>query len=214
MIVEYYNYDIADSEIVLKQNLETIKDFPLDSICLLPAYTKLAKNIINPEIKIFTCIDYPMGIMDTQSRLTCLNNMVKNNVSGIEIIAPSYALCNRKYDKFREDLDAFKNICTENGIELRYTLDYRIYTYDLLYKFCKILIEYEINTIYPSSGFFLDEISDNILASAMINKKIPKINIICTGNIWNKRHQELIEKSNIYGIRVNSFNGLDLIFNP
>ena len=92
--------------------------------------------------------------------------------------------CNRKYDKFREDIKNNLEICTKNNIELRYILEYRVFTYELLYKVSQILMDFGINTIYPSTGYLLDDINDNILASALINKKVP-INIICNGNIWN-----------------------------
>jgi hypothetical protein len=67
-----------------------------------------------------------------------------------------------------------------------------------------------VKTIYPSTGYRLDDISDNILASALINKKVP-INIICNGNIWNIGQVSSLNKGHLYGIKVNSVNALNLL---
>jgi hypothetical protein len=99
-----------------------------------------------------------------------------------------------------------------NG-QIRYILEYRKFTYELLYKVSQILLDLNIKTIFPSTGYFLDDISDNILAAALINKRVPDINIVCNGNVWNESHAKLVKNSKIYGLRLNSINGLKLIAN-
>jgi hypothetical protein len=81
----------------------------------------------------------------------------------------------------------------------------------LLYKIAQILVGYGIDTAYPSTGYLLDDINDNILASVLINKKVTNINMICNGNLWNNNHISLVQKANLYGLRVNSLNALELI---
>jgi deoxyribose-phosphate aldolase len=136
---------------------------------------------------------------------------IKNGAKTIDILCPSVPLCNRKYDRFREDIKTIKDICLQNNVDLRYFLEYRIYSYELLYKMAQILCDFGVTTAFPSTGYFLDDIHDNILATALINKKNSNINIIVNGNIWNKKHLDMIKKANLYGIRVNSLNGLKLL---
>ena len=101
-------------------------------------------------------------------------------------------------------------MCSDHT-EIRYILEYRQFTYELLYKIAQILLDFNIKTIYPSSGHFLDDISDNILAAALINKRVPEINIVSNGNIWNNDHIKLVKNSKLYGLRVNSLNALELL---
>ena len=89
-------------------------------------------------------------------------------------------------------------------------LEYRVFTYELLYKVSQIMMDFGIEVMYPSTGHSLDDINDNILASALINKKVP-INIICNGNVWNIGQINNINKTNLYGIKVNSINALQLL---
>lgn len=211
MIHEYYCYDPTLKDIELIENIKEASKFCVATVSILPSQIKAIRNILPNQIKLSTPIDFPLGILDSKSRLSIIDNAIKNKIDIIEIVCPTYYLSNRKYDKFREDIKTITEIAEANKIETRYILEYRHFTYELLYKIAQILLELNIHTIYPSTGYFLDDISDNILASALINKKVPNINIICNGNIWTKKHVDLIKNSKIYGIRVNSINGLKLL---
>jgi deoxyribose-phosphate aldolase len=213
MIIEYSIYDIAISDEELKKNLNEVVTYNPSTISVLPANIKLAKNIIsstNKNIKISTCIDYPLGIFDTKTRNLAIESAIKSGADIISVCAQSYFFCNRKYDKFREDIRSNLEICSKNNVKLRYFLEYRVFTYELLYRVSQILLDLGVDTIYPSTGYLLDDINDNLVAAALINKKVP-INIICNGNIWNNSQINNISKSKIYGIKVNSINALDLL---
>lgn len=213
MQIEYSYYDVAANETEIKENLKIAITYPIYSISVLPYYVKLAKTIIGSHpIKVSTVIDYPLGLSDTSTRISATNQAIKNGASSIEIVAPTQILSNRKYDKFREDITNQINICKDKKIELKYILEYRIFHYELLYKISQILKTQGISDIYPSTGYLLDDIYDNLLASALINKKNPEINVISTGNIWNNDQITKILKMNLYGFKINSINALDLLF--
>jgi deoxyribose-phosphate aldolase len=216
MRIEYSNYDISSNELEFKDNIISAIKYKPDIVSILPSYTKLVKNIlVNDNSPKLSCvIDYPIGSSDLQTRLTSTENVLKNGAQIIELVAPSYFLCNRKYDKFRSDIQEHSELCLKYGAELRYVLEYRIFTYDLLYKVSQILIGHNISKIYPSTGYLLDDISDNILAAALIKKKVFNIQPIVNGNVWNNRHFMLINnnKNNIYGIKVNSIHSLENIY--
>ena len=211
MIIEYSTYDISLSDEELKNNINEAKSLQPNCISVFLPHLKAAKNILsNTDIKISTPIDYPFGILDSKSRTALIETTAKLGPDIINIVAQPNLFCNRKYDKFREDIKNNLEVCSKYNIELRYILEYRVFTYELLYKVSQILIDGGVSTIYPSTGYLLDDISDNILASAMINKKAP-INIICNGNVWNIGQINIINKSKIFGIKVNSINALKLL---
>lgn len=212
MKIEYCLYDISLNEENIKKNISSAIRFDPDHICVFPNYIKLAKLLTEgTSIKISTCVDYPLGIMDTKNRALNIEQCIKNGTDSVDLVIPTYQLTNRKYDKIRDDINTNLDLCVNNKINLRYILDYRIFTYETLYKISQILISYGVCEIFPSTGYFIDDINDHIIATAMINKKQPNINIICNGNIWNNNHISLIQKSKLYGIRVNSINALELL---
>lgn len=208
--IEFYHYDIATNENEFKNLLsQTIKLSP-HIISILPSYLKLAKTIVTSEIKLSSCIDYPLGTSDLKTRLSLAEFCIKNGCKVLEVVAPTFFLCNRKYDKFREDIFGLSNLCIKNAVELRYILEYRVFTSELLCKAAQILLTHNVQTLYPSTGYLLDDISDNILASALINQKVPGIQIIINGNIWNQRHFDIVAKNkNIYGCRTNNIYSLE-----
>lgn len=211
MIIEYSHYDLASSDAEIKEELTKVIKYNVSTISVLPQSLKLAKTTIPEHIFLSCPIDYPTGSSDLKSRLSMCEYAIKNGCSKLDVVVPTHAVCNRKYEKFRDDIKSIVDMSSVYNISIRYILEYRIFTYETLYKIVQILETFGVQEIFPSSGFFLDNIMDNILAAGMINKKVPKMNIICNGNIWNFDQIGNITKLNLYGIRVNSLNGLDLI---
>jgi len=151
--IEYAHYDIASNETEIKNLITEAINFRPNSISVLPTSVKLAKSLLPLSIKLAAVIDYPLGVMDQKSRLISVENCIRSGCDIIEIVSPSYFLCNRKYDKFREDITKVKELCDPQGIEIRYILEYRVFTLELMYKAAQILIGHEIKTIYPSTGY-------------------------------------------------------------
>jgi deoxyribose-phosphate aldolase len=211
MLLEYSYYDTASNDTEIQKNLTEALKHNIQTISVLPPYVRLIKSMAADTIKVSCPIDYPMGLLDIKSRLSVVDFCLKNNVDIIEAVCPAQLLCNRKYEKFRDDIKQLTNLCSVSNVELRYVLEYRQYSYELLYKIAQILYDFNIKTIYPSTGHSLDDIGDNIIASALINKKVPNINIICNGNLWNNNHLKMIKNNQLYGLRINSLNGLELI---
>lgn len=210
MIIEYSTYDISLSDDELKTNLQQAITYSPDTISVLPTSVKIAKNILPSSILLSTVVDYPLGILDSKNRNSVTETCIKNGTNIINIVAQPHNFCNRKYDKFRDDIRANAEVCSKYGVELRYVLEYRVFTYELLYKVSQILLDLGVNTIYPSTGYLLDNINDNILAAGLINKKV-SINIICNGNLWNIDQINIVKKSSLFGVMVNSLNALELI---
>lgn len=210
MIIEYSVYDISLSDDELKKNIQQACAYNPQSISVFPSSIRLARAIAPSIISLSTAIDYPLGLTDTKNRNLMIESCAKSGISILNIVAQPTHFCNRKYDKFRDDIKTNLEICNKYSIELRYMLEYRVFTYELLYKVSQVLLDLGINTIYPSTGYLLDDINDNILAAGLINKKVP-INIICNGNIWNISQIKNIKKMHLYGIKVNSINALELI---
>lgn len=207
MFIEFYlNNFYTDQE--AKDLFREIRgSYAIDSILINQHHYRLAKySFASNKINIY--IDYPLGMGTAYIRLKNIETIAGQ--SGIvSIQAPSYMLVNRKYDGIRKEIQEIKNILPE-GTEIRYILDYRKFNHNILHKFCSILKENNINTIYPSTGFFLDNIYDNIVAAKYLEEKT-NISSIFNGNVWTKEHIELIIKSNLYGISIEHIRSLRLL---
>lgn len=204
-ILEYGYYDLASNETETKDNIKKALLYSPNAVSVLPYYAKLVKTFISSNTRLSTIIDYPFGLTDTDSRVRSVESVIKNDIDIIEIICPTHLLCNRKYDKFRKELEIISKLCQESFIELRYILEYKIFTPELLYRVSQILQEFNITTIYPSSNYLMDTISDNILVSMLISQKNPKMNINVNGSAWTDEQIDLVlSNTKIYGYRTSN----------
>lgn len=204
-ILEYGYYDLASNETEIKENIKKALIYSPNAISVLPYYTKTIKPFLSSNTRLSTIIDYPFGLTDTDSRIKSVETAIKNDIDILELITPTHLLCNRKYDKFRKELEIISKLCEQSFIELRYILEYKIFTPELLYKVSQILQEFNISTIYPSSNYLMDTISDNILVSMLISHKNPNMNIIVNGSAWTDEQIDLIlANTKIYGYRTSN----------
>lgn len=192
MQIEYSHYDVASNDKETKEAVSNALNYNICAVSVLPQYVKQIKKNLPKNVKLSTVIDYPFGLSSSVSRETSIKHAIDNGADILEVVSPNYELCNRKYDKFRSELDNFNMLCYGKDIELRYVLEYKIYTLPVLQKVAQILSSKNILNIYPSTSFLLDNISDNILVSMLIMKKNPGINVIVNGQAWTDKHIDLI----------------------
>jgi len=210
MLLEFCQHDYTLNENENKELiLEALKYKP-DYLSVFSYYAKGVSQLTN--IPLICPIDFPIGISDSKSRLSMGEFAIKNGARGLDICFPVQLIGNRKYEKFREDIKNFNNIGTLNNINIRYILEYRKYSYELLYKLTQILLDFGISNILLSTGYFLDDINDNLIAASMISKKYPSINIILTANVWNQTQVNNIKKIGIFGLRTYNISSLKLFY--
>jgi hypothetical protein len=211
-IIEYGYYDIASNENETKDALVKGLEYKPSVISVLPYYIKLAQVVCGSKARVSCIIDYPFGLSDTESRLKAVELALKSKIDILEIICPTQLLCNRKYDKFRKELEICSKLCKEASVELRYILEYKIFMPELLYKAANILTEFGVYTAYPSANYLMDNISDNILAAMLISQKNPNINIIVNGSAWTDDHiRTILDNNKIHGYRTSNIFTLEKI---
>lgn len=178
----------------------------IDYIFIHQHFSRICSYYFNNS-KINISIDYPLGLSQTDTRLSMIDKVSKN-CKNISIQAQSAFIVNRKYDKIRKEIEVIKQNFPEH--KFRYIIDYRKYNHNILAKFTNILMENKIDTIYPSTGFFIDNIYDNIVACKYLEQK-SNIKTIFNANIWTKDHIDLIIKSEPTGINIQNIHSLSLI---
>lgn len=198
--------------------VEALKTDSINSITVPYHLLKIIKPFtehITKNIDLSCLIDYPMGISDLKTREFAVTQAVKNGATCVDISMPHNLASNRKYDKIREDIKNIINIALDKNIKIRYILEYRLFDHHCLKKICEIFDNFNIQYIFPSSGYFLDNLADNIIASVFLHQNSKNINVICTGDAWNNKHFEMINKSGLFGLRMSSYHSLKnlLLFN-
>jgi deoxyribose-phosphate aldolase len=209
MHIEYFINSIDTKETEIKDTIDSISKSSINAICgIYPHIKYIKKNY--PKITVGTMIDYPLGYMDNNRRQDCIADAINIGSNVINITVPFHDIINRRYSKFKDDIEKNVTLCLNNNVKIRYVLEYRKFDHSLLAKVCGILMQYGVDTVYPSSGFFLDSIEDNIIACAYLHEKTG-INTIVNGNIWTKNHFGSILKINPFGCSISNPIGLTFI---
>jgi deoxyribose-phosphate aldolase len=216
MHIEYCCYDYTINEAETTLNVETAIKCGIKNIFILPYSVNYIKSDLlssSSNVRFGCPADFPYGLSDQKTRNYTVENLAKSKkISFIDLFIPTKVITNRKYDKLRDDIKSNLDLCAGYDVELRYVLEYRKYSHEVLAKICQILKSFNINKILPSSGTMIDDINDNIIACKFLNTKT-NIDTICTGNIYTANHIELLYKSNIFGFRINNTFVLDLVLN-
>lgn len=203
----YIDYKITDPDINETEVKETVKEistFKLVNSITAPYYLikNIKANLDTKDIALSCAIDYPLGFSDSKTRMTAIESASKLGVNMIDIVMPQNLASNRKYDKIREDVKQTVDVCITTNIEPRYILEYRVFDHHCLKKICEILDNFGIKKVFPSTGFFIDNLADNLIASAFLHQNSKDLQIICSANIWSSKHFDVLSKANIFGIRI------------
>lgn len=210
MYIDFYINDTSISDSEAKDLIKDIISLDILNSITVPFYLiKSTKALISQHGLDFSCfIDYPLGINDNATRLFSIQQAGKLGVNTVDITIPQNLAANRKYDKIRDDIKSVMELCDKIKINPRYILEYRVFDHHCLKKICEIFDSFGIKYAFPSTGYFLDNLADNILASIFLHQNSKDLNIISTGNIWSDKHFEILLKSKIFGFRTNSTHSL------
>ena len=198
----YIDYAIIDTYITEKEAKEKISfvlSHGVNGISLPWFLVKSCKSLINKEIDYSCFVDFPLGISDTKTRAYAVEQAISCGSNTIDICMQQNFASARKYDKIREDVKSIKNAAGKSKI--KFILEYRTFDHRCLKKICEILDDFEIKFVLPSTGFFIDNLADNLIASAFLYENSKELDIIATGNAWSEKHYDIILRSGIKGIR-------------
>lgn len=209
MLIEYYINSIDEKELDIKNNIESISKLPISGILAPISHIRFLKKNFT-TLKYGCLVDYPMSNCDFDRRQDLINDALMIQSNYIAITIPFFHIINRKYSKFRDDIKKNLELCSKSNTELRYILEYRKFDHQILSKVCEILMENNINTVYPSTGLFLDNIEDNTIACAYLHEKTG-IKTIVNGNIWRKSQIDSLLKIKPYGLSLNQISNFHLI---
>ena len=211
MNIEYACYDRSLTEDEVKNNVINAAKLGVKRVATYQYSIAYIKNIISENnLQLYCPVDFPYGVCDTKSRNFMVEQLCRLGVHGIDIVAQSKYICNRKYDKIREDIRSNLELTQKHNIDLRYILEYRVFNYEILAKVCQIFKSMGIEKILPSTGQMLDDINDNIIAAKYLTTK-SGIKVILNGNIWNEKHVTSIKQSEISDIRVHNLSSISLL---
>lgn len=203
MYKELACYDVDASEHKVRTAIFFAIKNGFAGISIPATYLQAMKDFIPDGIDFSTPIDYPCGSMDLATRNSATLGAIRRGVSAVDIVVSHNLVVNKQGKKLSDDLTTKKQMCAENDVTPRVMLEYRCYDDSQLLFALDAIKDVKIEYIYLSTGTKVDDLDDQIIL-AQTKAKSRGLKTIINANIWQKEHIAKIEKSGVFGYRINS----------
>jgi deoxyribose-phosphate aldolase len=156
-----------------------------------------------PHGMVLACpINYPDGNGDFQLTQHAIISAQRKGANAIDLVLNPHYIINNRLDNLLDETKCYYKMCHDYGITLRIMLEYRAFDSKQIMETVDILVDLDIDYIFPSTGFFADDVVDNITICKLINKRYPFLNLITTGHVWRKDQYQKVQDSGLFGLRL------------
>jgi deoxyribose-phosphate aldolase len=181
----------------------------VDTICL-PAgsFRNIDNDFINHHFNFSAIVDYPLGISDTQIRIHEIILALNRGIKCIDLVINTHDLESGNTFSIAKDFKHCYALCKSRDVSIRPIIEYRTSDDSTIFSVAEMLLNNGACEIVIGTGSMADDITDNIIVSKLIEKRL-NIDVISCSPILCQDHYKLYRDSNISGIRIKSFKILD-----
>ncbi len=160
---------------------EEAKEHHFYAVCINGSYIPLAKKLLaGTEVKIAAVIGFPLGAMDTASKVFEAENCVKNGADEIDMVINIGWLKDKKYDLILDEIKAIKKAI--GSALLKVIIETCLLDKDEIKKMCQIVVDSGAEYIKTSTGFNSDGATkENV--QLMLDETAGKICVKAAGGV-------------------------------
>jgi len=208
MYLEFCNYNNSHFDGLEHQTRQVFDAVSVGfSGIAVPTYLlkEVATYFSGTTIDVATVIDFPNGTSDKKIRQHELLVALRAAADFIDIPINPYLVRDKKYSKIESEIKTFMRMCQDYGAEPRMIMQHSLHTLKESLALARFMQDLEVPYILPSSGFHNDDMYDNLVLCSAIEEKTD-IKTIFNGHIWLESQYNQTIQSNIFGLRLYSFN--------
>ena len=203
MYIELALLDKTTTEEEAREATFAASELHLNGVCVLPNYVPATQEY-KEDLVIACPIDYPAGTSTTATRNHAVLTAIKAGANTIDLVINHSFVVNKNFEKLLADLESNLAICTDKKVTMRAVMEYRVYMdARLFFEVIDLIKQIGIEYVLPSTGYRLDNYTDNLIAAKTIMDK-SGLKVICNGTVHSKEEYEKIKKLDVYGVRFNS----------
>ena len=202
-----YNQDSTYKEIL--EAIFVASQKKLDSVAIPSGFMGRVNDFLDDQ-KFSAAIDFPYGLSSTSVRVHEIIIAIRQGASYIDLVLNNSYVKEENWKKIRKDLKDCLSVCSSHNVEMRVILEYRLFPIKTVLLICDLLAEIGVYNVINSTGFVVDNISDNALISYEIQRKTGCLVTSCV-MACNKSHLKTFHDMKIHGIRIMSSKVVDSI---
>ncbi len=195
-----YNQDSTYKEILESVFIASQKK--LDSVAIPSGFMSRVNEFLDDQ-KFSAAIDFPYGLSGTSVRVHEIIIAIRQGASYIDLVLNNSYVKEENWKSIRKDLKDCLSVCSSHNIDMRVILEYRLFPIKTVLLICDLLAEIGVYNVINSTGFVVDNISDNALMSYEIQQKTGCLVTSCV-RAYNKSHLKMFHDMDIHGIRIMS----------
>ena len=208
MYLEFCNYNNSHFD-----NLESQTRQVFDAVSVgfsgvaVPVYLlkEVATYFSKTIIDVATVVDFPNGTSDKKIRQHEALVALKVGADFIDVPINPYLVRDKKYSKIESEIKTFMRMCKDYGAEPRMMMQHNLHSLKESLALARFMQDIGVPYILPASGFHNDDMYDNLVLCSAIEEKTD-IKTIFNGHIWLENQYNQAIRSNIFGLRLYSFN--------
>lgn len=185
--------------------------YPINGVSVGQAFLPVIRDVIYPHEKfnIGTTVDY-QGFSCQNVRNHAVLSACRRGANVVDLFVSTRFLADGKYYELMKELQSNLEICRGYGAELRIVVDYHYFPEKILGRVSKIAMEIGVSKLIISGCGLPDEIVDNLILAHNLEQQTGIKTLINT-NFWKDSAWRLVEKSDVFGVRVSEFTLLSKI---
>ena len=150
-VVDHTNLKVDATREDIKAICDEGIEYETASVCIPPAYVKMAKEYVGDKLKICTVIGFPNGYNTSKVKVFETADAVENGADEIDMVINVGKVKEGDYDYVLSEIKDIKKAC--NGKLLKVIIETCLLTDEEIAKLCKIVYEAGAEYIKTSTGF-------------------------------------------------------------
>ena len=195
-----YNQDSTYDDILKTIFIASEKN--ISSVAIPSGFMSRVNDFLKNQ-KFSAAIDFPYGLSGTQVRLHEIILAIRQGASFIDLVVNNSYIKEKNWRKIRDDLKSCLSVCNQNNVELRVIIEYRLFPVETVLLMCDLFSTIGVYHVVNSTGFVVDDISDNAIISHQIQEKTGVFVTSCV-RAFTKDHIKTFEDIDIYALRLMS----------
>jgi deoxyribose-phosphate aldolase len=199
--------DATKAEIMIL--LEEAKQFKFASVCINPAWVKIAAEFLRdtPEVKVCTVIGFPLGATTSEVKAFETKNAIENGAAEVDMVINIGALKDKQYDLVEKDIKAVVDAAKGKALT-KVIIETCLLTDEEKVKASELAVKAGADFVKTSTGFSTGGATAEDIA--LMRKTVgPEIGVKASGGVRSLEDTEAMIKAG--ATRIGASSGVKIV---
>lgn len=157
-LAQYIDYSILKPEFTQQEIIEETKkaiQYGCKTVCINPSAIELVREYVkDTDTELCVVCDFPFGASSTQSKVLQANEICKQNIFELDIVANYGLIRSHRWQEVTEDIKQVCDVCHDYNVAVKVIFETDALTSEEVVQATKCAIEAGCDFVKTSTGFF------------------------------------------------------------